>query len=325
MKSFRWLLMALALLLISSAQAGWHREEVAMMGTRIRVEAWHDDAAVARQGIAAVLAEMRRIDAAMSPYKPDSELSRINARAAREAVPVSAELLALIQRSLDFSELSQGAFDITFASVGHMYDYRQRQRPDADSVQQALPAIDYRHVVLDHTRGTIRFAREGVRIDLGGIAKGYAVERGAEILRRLGIGYAEVNAGGDSRILGDHRGRPWMVGVRDPRDENKIIVQLPLIDEAISTSGDYERYFDQDGVRYHHIINPGTGNAVSGVRSVSVIGPDGTSTDALSTSVFVMGVEKGLELIDSLPEYEAIVIDNQGKLHFSSGLMRLRE
>lgn len=324
MSSRRWLLLVLALLLITPAQAEWHREEVAMMGTRIRVELWHADPAVARQGIAAVLEEMRRIDASMSPYKPDSELSRINAEAGHGPVAINRELLALIQRSLDFSELSQGAFDITFASIGHMYDYRQRQRPDADSVRQALPAIDYRHVVLDHERGTIRFAREGVRIDLGGIAKGYAVERGAEILRRLGIEHAEVNAGGDSRILGDHRGRPWMVGVRDPRDENKIIVQLPLIDEAISTSGDYERYFDQDGIRHHHIINPGTGNAVSGVHSVSVIGPDGTSTDALSTSVFVLGVEKGLQLIDSLPEYEAIVIDNQGKLHFSSGLMQLR-
>lgn len=322
MRSF-WLALSLVCALVATAEAGWQRDEQAIMGTRVRVEAWHADDAVARRGIDAVMAEMRRIDQLMSPYKPDSELSRVNARAAREPVVVGRELFDLIQRSLEFSRLTDGAFDITFASVGHMYDYRQHQRPDRKDVEHALPAIDYHHLVLDQTRQSIAFKREGVRIDLGGIAKGYAVENGATILRRLGIVHAEVNAGGDSRILGDHKGRPWVVGVQDPRDEKRIVVQIPLVDEAISTSGDYERYFEQDGVRYHHIINPSTGGSASGVRSVSVIGPEGTSTDALSTSVFVLGVEAGLRLIDRMDGYEAIIVDGGGKLHYSAGLLRV--
>lgn len=320
-----WIAMGLACSLLPVAEADWQRDEQAIMGTRVRVEAWHADDAVARRGIDAVMAEMRRIDQLMSPYKADSELSRINARAAREPVVVSRELFDLIQRSLEFSRLTDGAFDITFASVGHMYDYRQHRRPDRKDLEHALPAIDYHHLVLDPKRRSVAFRREGVQIDLGGIAKGYAVENGAEILRQLGIEHAEVNAGGDSRILGDHKGRPWVVGVQDPRDEKRIVVQIPLVDEAISTSGDYERYFEQDGVRYHHIINPSTGGSASDVRSVSVLGPDGTSTDALSTSVFVLGVEAGLRLIDRMEGYEAIIVDGDGKLHYSAGLLRVGE
>lgn len=316
--------MALLALAALSAQAGWQRDEQAIMGTRVRVEAYHEDDGVARRGIADVMAEMRRIDALMSPYKPDSELSRLNAQAAQGPVAVGRELFDLVSRALEFSRLTGGAFDITFASVGHLYDYRQRVRPDAKAVEAALPGINYRHLILDPDKLTIAYARPGVRIDLGGIAKGYAVERGAELLRKWGIDHGEVNAGGDSRILGDHLGRPWMVGVRDPRDETRLVARIPLVDEAISTSGDYERYFEQDGVRYHHIINPRTGNSASGVRSVSVIGPDGTRTDALSTSVFILGVRGGLELIGRMPGYEVIIVDSAGKLHFSQGLMRMQ-
>ncbi|HSN51014.1 MAG TPA: FAD:protein FMN transferase, partial [Woeseiaceae bacterium] len=169
-------------------------------------------------------------------------------------------------------------------------------------------------------RATVRFKEQGVRINLGGIAKGYVVERGVDILRRHGVEDGVVTAGGDSRLLGDRRGRPWMIGIRDPRREGEVAMSVPLQDEAISTSGDYERYFDEDGIRYHHIIKPSSGRPVEGIHSATVIGPDAVMTDALSTSVFVMGVDDGLKLIGCLPDYEAIVIDAEGEIYYSTGL-----
>ena len=159
-----------------------------------------------------------------------------------------------------------------------------------------------------------------IRDSLGGIAKGYVVERGIDILRKRGIENAIVTAGGDSRLLGDRRGRPWMIGVRDPRADDEVAISVPLVDEAISTSGDYERYFEEDGIRYHHIIKPSTGEPAEGVHSATVFGPDAVITDALSTSVFVMGVDRGLTLIGTLPDYESIVIDASGRMFYSDGL-----
>jgi len=146
------------------------------------------------------------------------------------------------------------------------------------------------------------------------------VERGIEILRGLGVRNARVTAGGDTRLLGDRRGTPWMIGVQNPRDEDEVAVTIPLENEAISTSGDYERFFEEDGERYHHIIVPATGTPAGEVHSATIIGPDAVITDALSTSVFVMGVDQGLRLISTLPDYEGIVIDAAGEMYYSDGL-----
>ncbi len=310
------------LLLSAVANADWVRRNEAIMGTAIYVELWHPDQQAGESAIDAVIDEMHRIDRLMSTYKPDSEISRVNDRAATEPVLVSDELKNLILKSLELSELTGGAFDITYASVGHHYDFRERQRPDDATIEKALPAVDYRHVIVDEPIDTVRFAREGVRIDLGGIAKGYAVERGISILRDLGVRHASVSAGGDSRILGDRKGRPWLVGIRDPRgDHTEYITRIPVIDEAVSTSGDYERYFDEDGVRYHHIIVPSTGKSAGEVHSVTIIGPNATMTDGLSTSVFVLGIKAGLALINTLDGFETVIIDGAGALHFSDGLL----
>jgi thiamine biosynthesis lipoprotein len=310
------LLVALA----GPARADWHAQEEAIMGTRIAVEVWHEDPAAAEAGIAAVIAEMHRIDALMSTYKPESQLSRVNREAAAGPVMVDPELAKLVARALEFSELSDGAFDITYASVGYLYDYRARRHPTEAEIAAALPAIDWRHVVVDLPASTIRFLRPGVRIDLGGIAKGHAVDSSIAILRARGITNATVTAGGDSRILGDRRGRPWIVGIRHPDDRERVIARIPLEDAAISTSGDYERYFDEDGVRYHHIIDPKTGRSPSGVRSVTVIAPESTLAEGLTKSVFVMGPERGLALVESQPDVDAVVVTADGKVLYSKGL-----
>ncbi|HWL95638.1 MAG TPA: FAD:protein FMN transferase [Phycisphaerae bacterium] len=302
------------------AVAEWWGDSRPLMGTEISVQLWHDDAAKGQAAVEAVFSEMERINQLMSTYIEDSRISLINREAADRAVPAGKELYGLIVRSLDMSVLTHGAFDITFDSIGQHYDFRERMRPDAATIEEKLDLIDYRLVVTVSSDKSIRFLRPGVRINLGGIAKGYAVERGAGILRELGIRHAIVTAGGDSRLVGDRRGQPWMVGVRDPRKDGEVAIRLPLENEAISTSGDYERYFEEDGKRYHHILQPATGEPASGVHSATIVGPDAVITDALSTSVFIMGVDRGLRLLATLPDYEGIVIDADGQLFYSDGL-----
>ncbi|MEL7023401.1 MAG: FAD:protein FMN transferase [Pseudomonadota bacterium] len=308
------------LLAIPSAHAEWHGATESLMGTRITVRLWHTNAEIGTDAVQEVLAEISRIERLMSTYMADSRISAINREAHIRPVDAGAELFRLIQRAVEVSEMTAGRFDITYDSVGQHYDFREGERPDPGTIESELDSIDYRYVVLNPAKETVEFLKEGVRINLGGIAKGYAVERSVALLRSLGIQYASVSAGGDSRLLGDRRGQPWLVGIQDPRDKTAIAIRLPLVDEAVSTSGDYERYFDEGGVRYHHIISPATGDSAREVQSVTIVGPDATMTDALSTSVFVMGVEEGLALIERMDGFDAVVIDANRDLHYSSGL-----
>jgi thiamine biosynthesis lipoprotein len=304
----------------AAARAEWFAREEAIMGTRIAVEVWQDEPAAAERALDAVIAEMHRIDALMSVYKEDSQVSKVNRDAAAGPVKVDPELAALVARALEFSEMSDGAFDITYASVGYLYDYRARKHPTDAQIQAALPGINWRHVLVDLPASTIRFTQKGVRIDLGGIAKGYAVDTSIAILQKLGITHATVTAGGDSRIIGDRDGRPWIVGIRHPDDRNRVIARIPLEDAAISTSGDYERYFDEKGVRYHHIIDPKTGKSPHGIRSVTVIAPTSTFAEGLTKSVFIMGPERGLALVEGKPDCDAVVVTAEGKVLYSKGL-----
>ncbi len=321
------LLAALLLMagLAGPAQGAWHQDTQAIMGTRVHAEIWHDDPEVAAGLLAAVMTEMRRIDATYSPYVESSDLSVLNRDAPRGWVKVSPEMYELLSRSRSVSELTGGAFDVTYASVGRYYDYRAGKRPDDGQIREAVEAIDYRYVELDADGPRVRYSHPDVYVDLGGIAKGYAVDRSIALLRRAGVTQASVSAGGDAYILGDRRGEPWTVGVRDPRNEDAMAAVLPLVDTAVSTSGDYERFFVEDGVRYHHILDPATGRSAADAWSVTILGPDATFTDALSTSVFVLGPERGLALIDRLPGIDAIVIDADGRLRYSADLAPLED
>ena len=291
------------------------------MGTAIRVELWADDPAQGEAALRAVMAEMHRIDRAMSPHKADSELSIINRDAATRAVAISGEMVRLIRRAKEFSQLSGGAFDITYASVGHLYDYRAQVRPSDAAIARARGAIGHQHLLLDEQAGTIRFARDGVRIDLGGFAKGHAVDKSVALLKDQGFEHGFVSAGGDSRVLGDRRGRPWTIAIRDPRRAGEVVAVLPLEDVSISTSGDYERFFEQNGKRFHHLIDPRTGESPEGVRSVTILAPDGLTSEALSKTVFMLGTQRGLELIATQADVDAVIVDAAGELHFSSGLL----
>lgn len=312
--------LSLLVLLPVIAHAEWFSDTRAIMGTAVSVELWMDDAGAAQAAIDAVMVEMRRVDASMSPYIETSELAKINREASQHPVKISAEMMSQLQQSLHYSQLTDGAFDISFASVGYLYDYREHIQPTQQQIDSHLDAVDYRAIKLDPEKGTVHFMKPGMRIDLGGIAKGYAVDRGADILIARGVRNAIVTAGGDSRIIGDKRGRPWMVGVKNPRDREKVSVMLPLADTAISTSGDYERYFMDGDRRVHHILNPKTGKSASDVQSVSVLAPRGFDTDPLTKIFFVRGLAAGMALIDSLPGVDAIVIGSDGKLYYSKNL-----
>jgi len=307
--------------MLSNVYANWHKHSFDVMGTQAKVELWEPDEQRANKLIQSVVDEMNRIDQLMSPYIESSQLSQLNKLAGEQAVKVSHELFDVIKQSVYFSTLSDGAFDITFASVGFYYDYRDNKFPSDAIIENTKPLINYQSLVLDDTHNTIAFKKSGVKVDLGGIAKGYAVDKCIELLKKADVSHAFVQAGGDSRLLGDKRGRLWSIGIQHPRQKNKVLTQLPAENVAISTSGDYERFFIHNDERIHHIIDPSTGRSSKQSISVTVIANDSITADALSTSVFVLGAEKGLALINSLDDVSAIIINNNGKLFYSSDLM----
>ncbi len=314
--------MATLLTVAMPAQAEWVRVSGTAMTTAIEMEFWTEDPAVASEAGDAVLALFDRIDRQMSRYREDSELSRVNREAANGPVEVSDSLFTVLQQALRISELSHGAFDISFGSIGYLYDFRARQQPSDEELAEGLAKVNYRSVVLDPSANTVRFLDEGVRLDLGGIAKGYTVDRGIDILKSFGIRHARLSAGGDLRLLGDKRGKPWIVGIRDPRSESRNAMVLPLTNVAVSTSGDYERFFfDDNNERVHHILSPATGKPAKGVQSVTILGDDSITTDGLSTAVFVLGAAKGLEMVNRLKGIDAVIIDEQRQVHYSDGLM----
>ncbi|MEH6559279.1 MAG: FAD:protein FMN transferase [Oceanicoccus sp.] len=316
------LVIYLALLTASHANADWFNAEEKIMGTLVAVELWHEDPVIAEKAIAAVMKDMRRVEELMSPYKEQSELSQLNRSAARNPVPISAELFSLIEKSIRYSRLSQGAFDISFASVGRLYDFRRGISPAPDQLNDNLKAINYQLITANIADQSVLFGHPDLNIDLGGIAKGHAVDRGVAVLKTFGVTSALVSAGGDSRILGDRRGTPWVIGIRHPRIEDQYVVRIPLQNISVSTSGDYERFFIRGEERVHHIINPSTGKSAMRVQSVTILAEDAVDSDALSTTVFVLGIDKGLALVNQLSGVDAIIIDADGRLHYSEDLLR---
>jgi thiamine biosynthesis lipoprotein len=295
-------------------------EERVLMGTQVIVKAVGDDHEQLRTAINAAFDEVSRLERLMSNFMSDTELSRINQQAGVAPVRVSRELFNVIKRSLHFSELSDGAFDISFASVGKLWNFRSGVVPTPQAIGAQLPFVDYRKIQLDEKRSTVFLPSPQMEIGLGGIGKGYAMDRAMAVLADYGIHSAMVMAGGDTVIRGRNGRDLWRVGLRDPDTADGILAVLPLEDQAISTSGDYERFFIKDGVRYHHILDPKTGYPAMLCRSVTVLAPDATTSDGLTKPVFILGPERGLALIEQMRDVEAIIIDRNGKMYLSSGL-----
>ena len=317
-----WLLVFMSLLIgVNQAHAKWHYEEQVFMGTQVSIQIWQEDQAKADQLIQAVWDEMSRIDNTFSTYLPNTLVSKVNENAGKAAVPITDELFDLIRRSFFFSRISDGLFDISYKTVGQLYNYRNKVKPDTDHLETSVKHVNFENIELKEFPKSVQFKDPNMKIGFGGIAKGHAVDRSIQILKQHGVKHAVVTAGGDSRYIGDHRDRPWHVGIQHPRNKTKNAFLLPVQDEAVSTSGDYERYFiDENQQRHHHIIHPQSGLSPSEVISVTVIGKEATTTDALSTTLFIAGIEEGLKIIHLIPDYEAVFIDQEGTVHYSHGL-----
>lgn len=298
-------------------------EERVLMGTQVIVKAVGGNREQLQTAITAAFDEVSRLERLMSNFMPETELSRINQQAGKSPVVVSRELLGVIKRSLFFSELSHGAFDISFASVGKLWDFRKGVIPAPAAITAQLPFVNYRRIQIDDQRSTVFLPSREMEIGLGGIGKGYAMDRAMAVLNKRGIWNAMVMAGGDTVIKGKNGNDLWRVGLRDPDKANGILAVLPLEDQAISTSGDYERFFINDGVRYHHILDTKTGYPAMLCRSVTILAQDATTSDALTKPVFILGPEQGLALIEQMEDVEAIIIDRNGTMYLSSGLAGL--
>jgi thiamine biosynthesis lipoprotein len=281
------------------------------MGCTATVRACGPEAATLTDAVAEALDEIDRIDRLMSHYRRDSPLSRLNREAASGPVVVEPELLDFLAECLRWSRESGGAFDVTVGPLLKAWGFFRDEGhvPGEDELARVLEGVGYRHVLLDREAGTVRFDHPGVELDLGGIGKGYAVDRAVEVLRRRGISSALVNLGGSSVYgLGAQPGRDaWEVGVADPTAPGKTARTVRLRDRALSVSGGYERFFEKDGVTYSHIMDPRTGRPVPGVLSVAVLTDSATAGDALDTVLSVLGPERGRALVSRVPATEALL------------------
>lgn len=295
-----------------------------IMGTFAEISLYSHDEKKAGKAIDEALEEMERMDHIMSNYKSNSELSLINKNAAKSPVPCNKELLDVIEKSHYYSKLSDGAFDITvFPVIGLWGFFREKGYiPSGEEINNLLPAVSYKNIVIKKSddpekSNTIFFKHHQTLLDLGGIGKGYAVDKALEVIKKHGIDNACINLGGNIYVFGTPGGKNvWKIGVQHPRNKNEILGYLKLRNEATATSGDYERFFEIDGERYSHIIDPRTGIPVRGVIATTIIASTGTDVDALSTIVFVLGPERGLALIKKIPGAEALIIyeENNGDM-----------
>ncbi len=281
------------------------------------------DEQAANAAFAAAFAEIDRIERLVSEWVPESDITRLNAAAGRAAVPVAPETFALLQRGKEVSRLSHGAFAVTWAALSSAWDFSPtggpRKAPEVPRVLEQQKLVDDEGLVLDEANKTARLARVGMAVGLGGIASGYALDRALAVLAEHGFDNALAFSGGDIAVHGQKGTEPWRVGLQDPRGEG-YFAMLPLRDQAIGTSGDYERFFEVDGVRYHHILDPRTGFPARGCRAVSVVARDGVTADALATAVFVLGPEAGMALVESQADIEAVIVDESNQVLVSSGL-----
>ncbi|MCG8611645.1 MAG: FAD:protein FMN transferase [Pseudomonadales bacterium] len=302
------------------ALAQWNEEEWTCMGTTCSVKFWTKNPETAVSALRAAQEIMTEYDNELSPYKDNSLLSRINKRAHLEPIKLDDRALRILKKAKHYYEITGGAFDVTFASAGHLYDYRKAIVPSDTDLEKALDKIGSRLIYLDYEHSEVSVLESGVKLDLGGIAKGAALDEVVKTWRKIGIEHGYVSAGGDTYFLGQHEGRPWWVGIQHPRNKGENALSVPIENSAVSTSGDYERFFEKSGERHHHIISPKTGRSAKGVASVTVLGKQGIDTDAFSTAVFVLGVEEGLHLINRTDGFDVIIIDFEGKVYFSKGL-----
>ena len=292
------------------------------MGSEVRVSAWTADEANALQAFEHVFQDFEFLDRLLSVWHETSDISRLNAAAGREPVKVDPITIDVLGIAHEVSDRTGGQFDVTFGALSGLwkFDHDQDNRvPHGTEIAKRLPLIDYRALEIDAKANTAFLRRAGMRAHLGGIGKGFAVDRAALMLRSHGIHDFMIQAGGDLYVGGTHGGRPWRGAIKDPRAD-RIFAAIDLRNETLSTSGDYERFFIVNGRRYHHILDPDTGQPAGGSRSVTIVTTRAVMADGLSTGIFILGPDAGMRLIEDLPGVEGVIVTASNDVLVSSGL-----
>jgi thiamine biosynthesis lipoprotein len=302
------------------AEPQLHSRTALIMGTVVEIKAFSTNERQLDRAISAAFAEMRRVEELFSSTRPESEISRLSA--AGGPFKASKETVRLLRIGQRIARLSDGAFEMGLGRLKELWaiETETPRVPTEQQIREALERVGPEDLQIDGP--IVRKADPELRIDLGGIAKGYAVDRAIEILREAGVHSAAVNAGGDIRLLGDRNGKPWRIGIQHPRKPGAVLVTLPLAERAVVTSGDYERFFEKDGIRYHHIFDPLSGRPARLCQSVTVVAADAATADALATAVFVLGPIKGLQLLEQQEGVEGLLVTAGGEVLQTSGLLK---
>jgi len=317
------LMMLMVIATYSAKSQVTERRDVKLMGCHFDITVVESDVARANNFIDLAIAEISRIEKLISSWDSNSETSEINRNSGIKPVKVDLELFQLIQRSIAISQLTDGAFDISFASMDRIwkFDGSMKSMPSKEEIAASVKKVGYRNIELNSMDTTVFLRLEGMKIAFGAIGKGYAADKARRLLESKGVKSAIINASGDMITWGAQaNGMPWKVAIVNPMNKEKIFGMVDISDQAIVTSGDYEKFVIFDGERYAHIINPKTGMPTKGIISATVIAQSAELADALATSVFVMGIESGLFFINQLPGVECLLVDEHGKMWKSEGL-----
>lgn len=294
-----------------------------LLDTLVTVKAYGENKNKVEEAVNKTFSEMKRIENLINNYDPQSEISRVNQKAGREAVKVSAETFKIVKLSKLYGKKTGGVFNITVEPLVSLWNFGGRKHiPSQQELNEILPLINLNWVQLNERNQTVKLAKNGMGLDLGGVAKGYAADRAITILKRYAIRNALVTTGSTTRVLGGKPdGKSWQVGIQHPRKQEEIIGILSLKNQSVSTSGDYQQYFIKNGQRYHHILSPFSGMPANEVMSVTVVtNKSCAEADILSTAIFVMGYPEGMQFIERTKNLEGVIVDAQGKVHISSGL-----
>jgi thiamine biosynthesis lipoprotein len=322
------LLTAFCLLLTFSFSCNSSKERIFkktgfLMDTIVTISVVSGSKESAEKAIDTAFSELEKLENLSNFYSPDSEISLINKNAGISEVKVSPDILTLLEKALYVSENTEGAFDLTIGPVVTLYDFHKKIKPVENAIKKNISLVNYRDLIIDRNKPAVFLKKKGMLIDPGGITKGFAADKTVAALKKQGIHSGLVSVAGDIKAFGlKPDGKPWKVGIRNPRandNEDDIIATIELKDMAISTSGDYERFFIIDGKRYHHLLNPKTGLPAEQCRSVSIIATEGALSDAFATGVFVLGPERGIKNLEK-SGFDGIIIDSQGELHMTPNI-----
>lgn len=317
------LFLGLFLTSLSSFAQIAHKRKLWMLGSPFEVTAVAKDTMAANIYIDMAVVETKRIENLISDWIPTTQISEVNKNAGIKPVKVNNEVFELVERSLKISEITDGAFDISYASMDKIwkFDGTMTTMPTKEAIKKSVEKIGYKNIILDKKEQTIFLKIAGMKLGLGGIGQGYIADKIKDLLFLNGCISGIINVSGDINAWGKQPdGKLWTIGIVNPLNKNKIFATFPLEDSAVETSGSYEKYVIFDGIRYSHIIDPRTGYPAKGVVSVSVFAKQTEIADALATGIFVMGVEVGLDLVNQIKGVECIIVDDQGKIHSSNGI-----